>query len=104
MATEEFVTPGGPNVSKNGTIDDEYYIPQLEAARLLVLITFPVIFIIGTIGNVLTFIVMQRGSLKHSSTCFYMAMLAVADTSKSIRLLLRSKVSDRKKWRIQNRR
>ena len=66
VAMEEFVTPGGPNGSENGTID-EYYNPQLDAARLLVLITFPVIFIIGTIGNVLTFIVMQRGSLKHSS-------------------------------------
>ena len=82
IAMKELVTPGGPNGSENGTIDDND--AEFEAARLLVLITFPVIFIIGTIGNVLTFIVMQRGSLKHSSMCFYMAMLAVADTSKFI--------------------
>ena len=36
----------------------------------------------GTIGNLLIFIVMQRGSLKHSSTCFYMAILALVDTGK----------------------
>ena len=31
------------------------------------------------IGNLLTFITMQRGSLKSMSTCFYMAILGVAD-------------------------
>ena len=51
-----------------------------QIAGILVITTFPIILAIGTIGNVLTFIVMQRGSLKHSSTCFYMAMLALADT------------------------
>ena len=40
------------------------------------------IAILGTIGNGLTFVVMQRGSLRNVSTCFYMAMLAVADTGK----------------------
>ena len=32
----------------------------------------------------LTFIVMQRGSLKEVSTCFYMSVLALADTGKYI--------------------
>ena len=36
--------------------------------------------ILGTIGNGLTLIVMRRGSLRNVSTCFYMAVLAVADT------------------------
>ena len=53
-----------------------------EIARILFITTFPIILALETIGNVLTFIVMQRGSLKHSSTCFYMAMLALADTCK----------------------
>ena len=47
-------------------------------AKIVILATFPVILV-----HLLTFIVMQRGSLKHSSTCFYMAMLAVADTCKN---------------------
>ena len=51
-------------------------------SKILILSTFPLILIFGTIGNVLTFVVMQRGTLKHSSTCFYMAILALADTSK----------------------
>ena len=51
-----------------------------EISRILVITTFPIILAVGTIGNVLTFIVMQRGSLRLSSTCFYMAMLALADT------------------------
>ena len=42
-------------------------------------ITLPVV---GGFGNILTFIVMQRGSLKDVSTCFYMSILALADTGK----------------------
>ena len=55
---------------------------EKQISRVLVLSTFPVILLIGTIGNLLTFIIMQRGSLKHSSTCFYMAILALSDTCK----------------------
>ena len=40
--------------------------------------------IIGGFGNILTFIVMQRGSLNEVSTCFYMSVLALADTGKCI--------------------
>ena len=36
--------------------------------------------LIGMIGKGLTFVVMQRGSLRNVSTCFYMALLAVVDT------------------------
>ena len=50
--------------------------------RMTLLIAFPVILVVGTIGNLLTFIVMQRESLRKSSTCFYMAILAIGDTCK----------------------
>ena len=40
---------------------------------------FPVIFTIGTICNILTFIVMRRKRMRHQSTYFYMAVLAIAD-------------------------
>ena len=53
-----------------------------DISRLMIITTFPIIIIVGTIGNLLTFIIMQRGSLRNSSTCFYMAMLAIGDTSK----------------------
>ncbi|ESP02468.1 hypothetical protein LOTGIDRAFT_138366, partial [Lottia gigantea] len=43
--------------------------------------TNPILFILGTIGNFLSVLVMTRTSMIKSSTCYYMAALAVADTS-----------------------
>ena len=60
----------------------EEYDTNRHIVKILILSTFPFILLIGTVGNSLTFIIMQRGSLKHSSTCFYMAILALADSSK----------------------
>ncbi|CAF1241877.1 unnamed protein product [Adineta steineri] len=40
----------------------------------------PCLLLIGTTCNTLTFIVMRRGRMRHSSSCFYMAALAIADT------------------------
>ena len=36
----------------------------------------------GTISNIVVFIVMGKGSLADVSTCFYMRVLALADTGK----------------------
>ena len=44
--------------------------------------TQAVLIPLGSFGNILTIIVMRRGSLKDVSTCFYMSVLAVADTGK----------------------
>ena len=92
---DEGGTPGFylSNESSKNASDDSFNISrtinfhqldyqQLQISRFLVITSFPVIIAVGTFGNLLTFIVMQRGSLKHSSTCFYMAMLALADTCK----------------------
>ena len=54
-----------------------------EIARLIQVIVRPVLIILGTIGNCLTMYIMRRTSLKDLSSCFYMTVLAVADTSKS---------------------
>ena len=51
-----------------------------EIVRLIQVIARPPIIVLGTIGNLLTFFAMQRGSLRNMSTCFYMAILALADT------------------------
>ena len=66
------------NDTKSAGVKDEYH----TVSRTIIITTFPFIIIIGTIGNLLTFFVMRRGSLKHSSTCFYMAILALSDTGK----------------------
>ena len=51
-----------------------------EVARLLQVFMRPLLIILGTYGNAVSFYIMRRGSLKEVSTCFYMAMLAIADT------------------------
>ena len=66
--------------STTGSSNDSGY----SAGALTMIIGFPLVALPGTCGNLLIFVVMQRGSLKHSSTCFYMAMLAVADTGRYI--------------------
>ena len=68
--------------SANTDPEDNWYDGEWEMAKIVILSAFPVILVIGTMGNLMTFIIMQRGALKHSSTCFYMAMLSVADTCK----------------------
>ena len=53
-----------------------------EIVRMIQIFARPPIIVLGTIGNLLTFIAMRRGSLKHMSTCFYMAILGLADTGR----------------------
>ena len=53
-----------------------------EITRLIQIITRPILIIVGSIGNGLTFYIMRRTSLKDVSSCFYMAVLALADTCK----------------------
>ena len=53
-----------------------------ETTRLMQACIRPVLIIGGTVGNLMTFGVMRRGSMKKVSTCFYMAILALADTGK----------------------
>ena len=72
------------NNSENNSIEFNSSIPNPTENydTLIIRFFYPVIIIIGTIGNLVTFIVMQRRSLKHSSTCFYMAVLALSDTGR----------------------
>ena len=53
-----------------------------EIARMVNLVIRPVLIVFGTIGNGLSFYIMRQGSLKKMSTCFYLSILALADTSK----------------------
>ena len=47
--------------------------------KTIVIYTFPILIIVGTICNILTFLVMRRKKLRNQSTGYYMAVLAVAD-------------------------
>ena len=42
---------------------------------------FPIVIFLGTVGNLFTFLVMLKPTMRKSSTCFYMAVLAMFDTS-----------------------
>ena len=53
-----------------------------EMARMVNLVVRPILIVFGTIGNGLSFYIMRQGSLKKMSTCFYLSILALADTSK----------------------
>ena len=57
---------------------------NIEVARLIHIFIGPILFTFGTYGNAVSFYIMQRGSLKKVSTCFYMVILAIADTREYI--------------------
>lgn len=52
----------------------------LAAIYHIEIITLPILILVGSICNIVTFIVMRRRRMRISSTCFYMAALAVTDT------------------------
>ena len=70
------------NETKNNESNESVPSNYEEIDRLINICVRPVIIVLGTIGNMSTFCVMQRGSLKDVSTCFYMAILALTETGK----------------------
>ena len=76
--------------TESSIIKEAFTWNNTEIARLIQVIIRPILIILGTVGNCLTFYIMRRTSLKDVSSCFYMAVLALADTSKSLSLLGKS--------------
>ena len=76
-----------PNKAQESREDSE----AEEIARILNLVIRPILIVFGTIGNGLSFYIMRQGSLKKMSTCFYLSILALADTSKSFTTLTKGK-------------
>ena len=71
------------NSTKESMVEEETFKwTSDETARLIQVIVRPIFLTVGTTGNGLTFYIMRRTSLKNVSSCFYMSILAVADTSK----------------------
>ena len=64
-------------------LHDDYKQLYLDIEWWIYVIAYITLPVVGGFGNILTFIVMQRGSLQEVSTCFYMSILAAADTGKS---------------------
>ncbi|CAF0766852.1 unnamed protein product [Brachionus calyciflorus] len=65
-----------PLMTNSTNIINELVIRQEHIVEYILL---PFIFLVGTICNFLTFLVMRRKKMRHQSTYFYMAVLAVAD-------------------------
>ena len=76
---ENFNSTGTTTHSTFGT---ENKWTDAEINRLIQIITRPMFLVIGTGGNGLTVYIMRRSSLKDVSSCFYMCLLALADSSK----------------------
>ena len=70
------------NITTSTYVDENPKWTKAEIARMIHLVVRPILIVFGTIGNCLSFYVMRRTSLKNVSSCFYMSLLALADTSK----------------------
>ena len=64
------------------SVEETFKWTKTEIDRLIHIIFRPILVIIGTVGNGLTIYIMKTTSLKHLSSCFYMAILVLADSSK----------------------
>ena len=68
------------NTTSTSDESNEAHNGKFNTWDVVYLVASAIIIIFGSIGNLLTFIVMQRGSMKDVSTCLYMSILALADT------------------------
>ena len=74
------MTTNGSNETMDQNNEDTDNIKVIT--RMVQLIVRPILIVFGTIGNFLSFYIMRKGSLKKVSTCYYMSILALADTGK----------------------
>ena len=77
---EEFLNSS--NSTAEPSTGESFKWTNAEIERLIQIIFRPILVIIGTIGNGLAIYIMRRTSLKNLSSCFYMVVLALADSSK----------------------
>ena len=73
------VTYSNESYNKETEISSTGFLSKEEVIRLVQVFIRPILVVLGTYGNTLSFYIMRRGSLREVSTCFYMAMLAIAD-------------------------
>ena len=78
---EELLNSSNTSTESN-FVEETFKWTDEEIARMMHLIFRPILIIAGAIGNGLTIYIMRRTSLKHLSSCFYMVLLALADSSK----------------------
>ena len=77
------------NCTTFSEVDNPFVWNSKEIARLINIIVRPILVVLCTIGNGLSFFIMRRSSLKNLSTCFYMSILALTDTGKFLTVFKR---------------
>ena len=82
-STEPYTVTWDVNIG-NGSgreADSPHWSEYTEAAvgRTIIIYIYPIIIFTGTLGNVLSFAVLMRRSMRDTSVYFYLAMLAIAD-------------------------
>ena len=72
------------NTTESTSVEETFEWNSEGIARLIQINiqTYRLLIIVGTVGNGLTIYIMRRSSIKTLSTCFYMFVLALADSSK----------------------
>lgn len=87
LKMEDFLSTT-PSVNETGELRNETEEEEVEQSlyrsyeisRMIDRISLPIIVLFGTVGNLLIFYVLTKGSLRKVSTCFYMRLLSVADS------------------------
>ena len=62
------------------TTEEEEVKSFVADGRIIRVAVFPILIVLGTIGNLLTILVMWKGTMIKSPIGLYMSVLAVADT------------------------
>ena len=71
---------GAESGNKTGSLGGFLELNDQSTTKRLVMIVLPILVLCGTAGNLVSLFVLRTGQLKVLSTCFYMSVLAVADT------------------------
>ena len=66
------VTYVDESYNKETEISSTGFLSKEEVIRLVQVFIRPILVVLGTYGNALSFYIMRRGSLREVSTCFYM--------------------------------
>ena len=85
MVTESSFTEflnSSNTTTESTSVEETFKWTKTEIARLTQIIFRPILIIVGRIGNGLSIYVMRKTSLQNVPTCFYMFVLALADSSK----------------------
>ena len=78
--SEHFVNKTNDN--QTVSLDIKEISDYMQMTRMIHVTVRPMLIVFEIIGNLLSFYVLRRGSLKNVSTCFYMSILALSDTGK----------------------